>query len=60
MGIQLKKSTIPTHLVQNKITQSYEAFRTLSGKNPTAEQRQVLKQRVVDAARRVERDGGIK
>lgn len=60
MGMELKKSHIPAKIVQDKINQSYEAFRTLSGRNPTAEQREVLKGRVIQAAKEVERNRGIK
>lgn len=59
MGTKLNKSQVPESIVRRTIDRRIGSFVALTGKNPTHEQREVMKKEVIDAAKRVNRDRGI-
>lgn len=60
MGMELKRSFLPEKLVRDKIHQSYEGFQAVTGRKPNEKERENLKNKVIEVAKRVEKDRGVK
>lgn len=60
MALKLNKSFIPEKVVKDKIHQTYQAFEHFTGRKPNEKERENLKNKVVDVAKRLERDRGMK
>lgn len=59
MGVEFKKSHLSNETVQKVINKGYETVKHLNGgRNPSSEQREKIKNLVIQEAKKVERNRG--
>lgn len=60
MGLELKRSSLQESSVRKMVEKRYEAFKTLSGRNPSESQRKEMRDQVIGLAKRIDKDRGTK
>lgn len=61
MGVELRKSFLPAQTVKKVIEGGYETAKYMNGgRNPSQEQKESIKKFVIEQAKRVEKDRGVK
>jgi flagellin-like hook-associated protein FlgL len=56
----MNKKKIPKHIVENKITQMQQGFKTVTGREPSRQEAKRLRDHVIDVAHMTQKNGGVR